>query len=85
MFLISLSSMDPASYREAFLSSQVQSDDNDPTTNISPWEYVRVPCLGLLPGLVCPHYDRVQSNGVLRATDFQGMLKRHSGEHGKST
>jgi len=47
-----------------------------------PWEYIRVSCLGFLPGLVCPHADKVQSNGVLRVTDFDQMLLRHSGERG---
>ena len=46
------------------------------------WEYLRVQCLGILPGLVCPHADKVQSNGVLRVTDFNSMLLRHSGERG---
>mmetsp|Transcript_24673 Transcript_24673/g.32132 ORF Transcript_24673/g.32132 Transcript_24673/m.32132 type:complete len:339 (+) Transcript_24673:46-1062(+) len=46
------------------------------------WKYIRSPCLGLLPGLMCPHHDQVQSNGVLRATDFEAMLKRHPGEQG---
>lgn len=46
------------------------------------WEYIRIGALGFLPGLLCPHHDRVQSNGVLRADDFDAMLKRHSGEHG---
>jgi len=46
------------------------------------WEYIRVGCLGFLPGLVCPHADKVQSNGVLRVTDFDKMLLRHSGERG---
>ena len=35
-----------------------------------------------LPGLMCPHYDKVQSNGVLRASDFDKMLVAHSGERG---
>jgi len=47
-----------------------------------PWEYIRVACLGFLPGLVCPHADKVQSNGVLRVTDFDKMLLRHRGERG---
>ena len=47
-----------------------------------PWKYIRVPCLGFLPGLVCPHHDKVQSNGILRAVDFDEMLKRHSAEQG---
>lgn len=37
---------------------------------------------GILPGLVCPHHDRTQSNGTLRATDFDKMLLRHPGEQG---
>ena len=37
---------------------------------------------GSLPGLVCPHADKVQSNGVLRMTDFEGMMLRHPGERG---
>jgi len=41
-----------------------------------------VPGLGFLPGLVCPHHDKVQSNGVLRATDFDVMLLRHAAEMG---
>eukprot|EP00927_Polykrikos_kofoidii_P072277 TRINITY_DN68411_c0_g1_i1.p1 TRINITY_DN68411_c0_g1~~TRINITY_DN68411_c0_g1_i1.p1 ORF type:complete len:359 (-),score=65.35 TRINITY_DN68411_c0_g1_i1:185-1261(-) len=47
-----------------------------------PWEYIRVPGLGFLPGLVCPHHDKTQSNGVLRAVDFDSMLLRHPGERG---
>eukprot|EP01104_Vermistella_antarctica_P002367 TRINITY_DN12621_c0_g1_i1.p1 TRINITY_DN12621_c0_g1~~TRINITY_DN12621_c0_g1_i1.p1 ORF type:complete len:326 (+),score=40.12 TRINITY_DN12621_c0_g1_i1:195-1172(+) len=46
------------------------------------WTYMRAPCLSFLPGLACPHHDRVQSNGVLRATDFDRMLLRHQGERG---
>ena len=38
-----------------------------------PWEYIRVSGLGWLPGLVCPHHDRTQSNGVPRAADFDAM------------
>ena len=47
-----------------------------------PWEYIRVPGLGFLPGLLCPHHDRTQSNGVLRSEDFANMLARHPGETG---
>ena len=28
------------------------------------------------------HYDKVQSNGILRALDFDEMMKRHSNERG---
>ncbi|KAL7524143.1 hypothetical protein ACHAXR_001016, partial [Thalassiosira sp. AJA248-18] len=46
------------------------------------WEYIRVEGLGIWPGLVCPHYDRIQSNGVPRMTDFDSMMKRHPYELG---
>jgi len=46
------------------------------------WKYVRVPGLSLLPGLCCPHYDKIQSNGILRATDFNDMMTRHVNERG---
>lgn len=49
---------------------------------VKDWRYIRVDGLGFLPGLICPHHDRVQSNGVLRAHDFDAMLLRHSGEVG---
>jgi hypothetical protein len=77
-------SMDPESYRNTFLASQNKTDDAVPVSMNASWEYTRVPCLGILPGLVCPHHDRVQSNGVLRATDFEEMMKRHPGEQGFS-
>jgi hypothetical protein len=44
------------------------------------WAYIRVPGLGVLPGLFCPHYDVTESNGVLRAVSFAGLLRRHGGE-----
>ena len=46
------------------------------------WEYIRVSALGIWPGLVCPHYDRIQSNGVKRMDDFDAMMKRHPYELG---
>jgi len=58
-----------------------EASTHDPS-DIKRWEYIRVPCLGLLPGLVCPHHDKTQSNGVLRAVDFDQMLMRHPGELG---
>lgn len=59
---------------ESFLTATTDKQHN--------WEYVRVPGLNLFPGLCCPHYDKIQSNGVLRATDFDSMMKRHPGERG---
>ena len=79
-------SMDPDSYRAAM---QAAVDDGGDESSAAaegaaakPWQYIRVPCLGFLPGLVCPHHDKVQSNGILRAIDFDEMLKRHAGETG---
>lgn len=66
-------SMDPTTYRQP-----LPSDD----ARARHWRYVRVDGLGLLPGLLCPHYDATQSNGVPRATDFAAMLARHPGETG---
>ena len=79
-------SMDPDSYRAAMLGAEDTGADESGGAfageAAKPWEYARVACLGFLPGLVCPHYDKVQSNGVLRATDFDGMMRRHAGEVG---
>jgi dipeptidase E len=68
------------------------SDSMDPTSVLEPlaaddpeaadWRYIRVDGLGLLPGLLCPHYEATQSNGLARAADFRAMLLRHSGELG---
>ena len=65
------------------------SDSADPSTykleNDMPrgvWEYIRCPAFDMLPGLLCPHYDKVQSNGKLRADDFAEMHARHIHERG---
>jgi dipeptidase E len=68
------------------------SDSMDPTTYLEPvpatdprarrWRYIRVAGLGIVPGLLCPHYEATQSNGVLRASDFEAMMLRHPGETG---
>lgn len=89
-------SMDPDSYFKAmqakFGVESTTSTDNDLVEESSDapdngkkkdWKYIRVPGLGFLPGLMCPHHDRVQSNGILRARDFdQMLLNKHSGEIG---
>lgn len=72
-------SMDPTSYRTSNTSGQEACDVKNA---FSAWEYIRCPCLGFLPGLVCPHFDKVQSNGVLRALDFDEMMLRHATERG---
>mmetsp|Transcript_8625 Transcript_8625/g.10112 ORF Transcript_8625/g.10112 Transcript_8625/m.10112 type:complete len:439 (-) Transcript_8625:181-1497(-) len=79
-------SMDPETYKSAMVSkgNHVSEDDsNDRNEPCKEWNYIRVDGLGLLPGLVCPHFDKTQSNGVARSVDFDSMLlKRHSGELG---
>jgi peptidase E len=69
------------------------SDSRDPTTVRFPrkdlteeekrgWKYIKVAGLGLVPGMVCPHHDTTQSNGVPRADDFDQMLLRHPDQIG---
>ena len=76
-------SMDPDWYADLMLAGGGAADPAYAVLPGSkPWQYIRCPCLGLLPGLCCPHHDRTQSNGVLRSTDFDAMLRRHPGELG---
>ncbi|EPY37301.1 dipeptidase E [Angomonas deanei] len=45
------------------------------------WIYIRVPGLNILPGFLCPHYDREACDGQPpRYTDVGKMLKRHPTE-----
>jgi dipeptidase E len=46
------------------------------------WEYIRIDGLGFLPALTCPHYDRIQSNGIVRGQDFEATLLKQSTELG---
>lgn len=79
---------DPATYREAMIAEytakegEKKDESSDFTGEKKPWSYVRVPCLGILGGLVCPHFDKTQSNGILRAHDFDTMMLRHRKELG---
>ena len=61
-------SMDPDSYLAAMRGEQDAGGDEssaapDAGQEAKAWEYIRIPCLGLLPGLCCPHHDQIQSNG----------------------
>jgi dipeptidase E len=86
-------SMDPETYREPMIAAaqalvvpvahQTTTDEASVVTaGNAPksWVYIRVSGLGMLPGLVCPHHDRTQSNGRPRYQDFDAMLQRHRGE-----
>lgn len=73
-------SMDPHTYfRTPYLFT---GESGDGAGERPAWKYIRVPGLGFLPGLICPHHDRVQSNGVPRAADIDHMLLRHPTEQG---
>jgi dipeptidase E len=80
-------SIDPSTFRGPMLgedvvvdttrsSNQTDESSSAPTDPMAAmrWEYVRVPALGFLPGLLCPHYDKTQSNGIPRADDFLRLL-----------
>ena len=41
------------------------------------WSYIKVKGLGIWPRMVCPHYDRIQSNGSPRMEDFDQMLGQY--------
>jgi dipeptidase E len=84
-------SLDPDTFREAMLAAaEASSTKPKDESSVAPesaaerksWRYARVSSLGFLPGLVCPHYDKTQSNGVPRAEDFDVMIRRHHGERG---
>ena len=84
-------SMDPDTYANPMLekfggtgdqAKNVADESSALGETIKDWKYIRVNGLGFLPGLLCPHHDRVQSNGILRANDFDEMLLRHSRETG---
>lgn len=73
-------SMDPSSYKNPpgpYFSPNLTKEELDHA-----WAYIRVPGLGVLPGLFCPHYDVIEGNGVLRATSFTNTLQHHAGETG---
>jgi len=75
-------SADPDTYRNAMLEEYTEKKDDkksegnfDPK-NVKGWNYLRVGGLGFVPGpfVCCPHHDKTQSNGLLRADDFDEML-----------
>lgn len=78
-------SADPETYKAPFLAGEVSATIGQapaPGSEAKPWKYLRVSGLGFLPGLICPHADKVQSNGLLRILDFDDMLLRHPMERG---
>lgn len=82
-------SNDPDSFKAAMLTESAADKGGDESSGApaageaaKDWSYIRVPALGFLPGILVPHHDATQSNGILRATDFDAMLLRHPGERG---
>ena len=80
-------SMDPDTYKTAMLKDKDKGGDESSSAPLTKqekkeWEYIRVNGLGFLPGLICPHHDVTQSNGILRSVDFDAMILRHSSEFG---
>ncbi|KAL3773276.1 hypothetical protein ACHAW5_003439 [Stephanodiscus triporus] len=68
---------------DTFMESDVDSEkEMEDESSANDWEYIRVEGLGIFPGIICPHHDCIQSNGVLRSTDFKSMMKRHPYEIG---
>lgn len=83
-------SMDPDTYKIPMLkkhggaaAAEAVADESSTLTETKKdWKYIRINGLGMFHGLMCPHHDRVQSNGVLRANDFDEMMLKHPGEVG---
>ncbi|CBZ24216.1 putative cyclin 1 [Leishmania mexicana MHOM/GT/2001/U1103] len=86
-------SADPATYLQPSLKRAALKMDLVPQDQISKteaeladlstsWSYIRVHGLNILPGMMCPHFDVTQGNGVRREEDFAKMLKRHPTERG---
>ncbi|RNF20352.1 cyclin 1 [Trypanosoma conorhini] len=89
-------SADPATYAAAMLrgacgdanktaAAAVEAQRQRPQQEVedgAAWSYIRVHGLGLLPGLLCPHHDKRESNGVLRVEDMDKMMLRHPTERG---
>ena len=57
-------SMDPDSYRSKMVSAPDSGGDESSALaqgeDAKDWAYIKIPCLGLLPGLCCPHHDQVR-------------------------
>ena len=46
--------------------------------NPQKWEYINVKGLGLIPGILCPHYNGM-TRGVPRRKDFRDMIQKAGG------
>ncbi|KAG5485496.1 hypothetical protein LSCM1_07581 [Leishmania martiniquensis] len=86
-------SADPATYLQPSLKraalkagliphDQITKTEAELTELSTSWSFIRTHGLDILPGLLCPHFDVTQGNGVRREEDFTKMLKRHPTERG---
>lgn len=86
-------SADPASYLQSSLTRAALDAGLIPASDVAKeeaalanlstsWSYIRVHGINLLPGLLCPHFDVTQGNGVRREEDFTKMMRRHPTERG---
>lgn len=81
-------SADPTTYRSFASTENSNNNENKHNNNLNndpkskQWSYIRVHGLNILPGMICPHFDKTQSNLIPRKDDFAKMLKRHPTEHG---
>lgn len=73
-------SAEPSTYLKATLLREADRGEEAPES--TEWPFIRVRGLGVLPGMVCPHYDMVGNNKVEREEDFKEMIKRHPSERG---
>lgn len=85
-------SADPTTFRPAMTEAAASVPESNPTSAVTSilankeegtWSYIRVHGLGILPGLLCPHFDIAQGDrAVRREEDFTAMLQRHAAERG---
>eukprot|EP00796_Vickermania_ingenoplastis_P000596 gene596-325_t len=76
-------SADPSTYlKSSIYTAAGRASELDEESRSTSWSYIRVHGMDLIPGMLCPHYDTTQSNGIPRREDFEKMLKRHPSERG---
>lgn len=82
-------SANPATFRSAMLQAAAAMTTASSAHAASPaktkgtWSNIHVHGLGILPGLLCPHYSIAQGDrGARRGEDFTELLLRHPTERG---
>lgn len=78
-------SADPSTYMRPMIMEAVGkrlTEAQEKEAKATNWSYIRVHGLDVFPGMLCPHFDVTQSNGIRREEDFSAMLRRHPTERG---